>query len=42
MIEQVIVALVVLGAAGFMGRRVWRAAAAAKPGCGDGCDGCGH
>ncbi len=43
MTQTVIVLLVVLGAAAYVGRRVWlalRPKAVSGPGCGDGC-GCG-
>jgi len=41
--EQLLVGLIVLGAAAFMGRRAWRTVGASrsKPGCGGDC-GCGH
>lgn len=43
MIEQLLVGLIVLAASFFIGRRVWRTAAASrsKPGCGGDC-GCDH
>jgi FeoB-associated Cys-rich membrane protein len=40
--QQLLVVLIVLSAAGFVGRRVWRAIAAARAPKGNGCDtGCG-
>ncbi len=40
--QQLLIALIVLSAAGFIGRRVWRTVAAARAPKGGGCDtGCG-
>ena len=42
MLEQLLVALIVLTAVAFIGRRAWRAIAAARAPKGAGCDsGCG-